>query len=69
MGTTILLVEKNANLALAVADYADIMKNKRIVLDGYPEDLRENADGREFYLGLTKIGQRKTYRDVKRKKR
>ena len=68
-GTTILLVEQNANLTLGVADYAYIMENGRIVLDGYPADLRENADVREFYLGLTEVGQRKSYRAVKHYKR
>ncbi len=68
-GTTILLVEQNANLALGVADYAYIMESGRIVLDGYPDDLRENADVREFYLGLTEVGGRKSYRDVKHYKR
>ncbi|MFO3796242.1 MAG: ABC transporter ATP-binding protein [Anaerolineales bacterium] len=67
--TTILLVEQNANLALQVADYAYIMENGRIVLEGYPADLRENADVREFYLGLSEIGQRKSYREVKHYKR
>jgi branched-chain amino acid transport system ATP-binding protein len=68
-GTTILLVEQNANLTLSVADYVYIMENGRIVLDGYPNDLRENADVREFYLGLTDVGQRKSYREVKHYKR
>ncbi len=68
-GTTILLVEQNANLALQVADYAYIMENGRIVLEGYPNDLRENADVREFYLGLSEVGQRKSYREVKHYKR
>ena len=68
-GTTILLVEQNANLTLSVADYAYIMENGRIVLEGYPDDLRNNADVREFYLGLTEVGSRKSYRDVKHYKR
>ncbi len=68
-GTTILLVEQNANLTLGVADYAYIMENGRIVLEGYPDILRENADVREFYLGLTEVGQRKSYREVKHYKR
>lgn len=67
--TTILLVEQNANLTLEVADHAYIMENGRIVLDGHPDDLRKNADVREFYLGLTEVGQRKSYRDVKHYKR
>lgn len=67
--TTILLVEQNANMTLRVADYAYIMENGRIVLEGYPSDLRENADVREFYLGLSAIGERKSYREVKHYKR
>ncbi len=66
---TILLVEQNARLALDVADYAYIMESGRIVLDGTPESLKANADVREFYLGLTEVGQRKSYRDVKHYKR
>lgn len=68
-GTTILLVEQNANLALNVADYAYIMENGRVVLDGAPKDLVENADVREFYLGLSEVGERKSYRNVKHYKR
>ena len=68
-GTTILLVEQNARLALKVANYAYIMESGRIVLDGDPADLRENADVREFYLGLTEVGRRKSYREVKHYKR
>lgn len=67
--TTILLVEQNALLALDIAHYAYIMENGRIVMDGEPDNLRENADVREFYLGLTEVGQRKSYRDVKHYKR
>lgn len=68
-GTTILLVEQNAKLALDVADYAYIMENGRIVLTGEPATLKENADVREFYLGLNEVGTRKSYRDVKHYKR
>jgi branched-chain amino acid transport system ATP-binding protein len=67
--TTILLVEQNAKLALEVADYAYIMENGRIVLDGEPAHLSDNADVREFYLGLNEVGTRKSYRDVKHYKR
>ncbi|MCP4425309.1 MAG: ABC transporter ATP-binding protein, partial [Chloroflexi bacterium] len=52
-----------------VADYAYIMENGRIVLDGEPEALKSNADVREFYLGLNEVGARKSYRDVKHYKR
>lgn len=68
-GTTVLLVEQNARLALEVAHYAYIMENGRVVLDGSPTDLKDNADVREFYLGLNEIGSRKSYRDVKHYKR
>ncbi|MGB4802587.1 MAG: ABC transporter ATP-binding protein, partial [Anaerolineae bacterium] len=67
--TTILLVEQNARLALSIADYAYIMENGRIVLEGDPAALRDNADVREFYLGLTDVGQRKSYREIKHYKR
>ncbi|NTU85263.1 MAG: ABC transporter ATP-binding protein [Chloroflexales bacterium] len=68
-GTTILLVEQNARLALDAADHAYIMENGRIVLDGAPADLKDNADVREFYLGLNEVGGRKSYREVKHYKR
>lgn len=67
--TTILLVEQNARLALDNADYAYIMENGRIVLAGAPHELKDNADVREFYLGLNEIGTRKSYREVKHYKR
>lgn len=68
-GVSLLVVEQNANVALQVADYAYVMENGRIVLDGPTAQLRENADIKEFYLGLTSVGERKSYRDVKHYKR
>jgi branched-chain amino acid transport system ATP-binding protein len=68
-GVSILLVEQNAHVALQVADYAYVMENGRVVLDGAAEQLKENADIKEFYLGLTQVGGRKSYRDVKHYKR
>jgi branched-chain amino acid transport system ATP-binding protein len=65
----ILLVEQNARLALEVADYAYVMETGRIVLDGPADQLAENEDIREFYLGLTQLGERKSYREVKHYKR
>jgi branched-chain amino acid transport system ATP-binding protein len=67
--TTFLLVEQNATMALSIAEFAYIMENGRVVLDGTPDDLRNNADVREFYLGLTEVGKRKSYREVKHYKR
>jgi branched-chain amino acid transport system ATP-binding protein len=68
-GTTILLVEQNARTALDIADYGYIMEGGRIVLEGETNRLRDNEDVKEFYLGLTEVGQRKSYRDVKHYKR
>jgi branched-chain amino acid transport system ATP-binding protein len=45
------------------------MENGRIVLDDSVEKIRENADVKEFYLGLTEVGKKKSYRDVKHYKR
>jgi len=66
---TVLLVEQNATLALAIADHGYVMENGRIVLEGAANTLRENADIKEFYLGLTEVGGRKSYREVKHYKR
>ena len=52
MGTTILLVEQNARLALEVARRAAILEGGRIVLQGTPAELAENQDVRDVYLGL-----------------
>ncbi|HEX6385944.1 MAG TPA: ABC transporter ATP-binding protein [Anaerolineae bacterium] len=68
-GVSILLVEQNANVALKTANYAYVMENGRIVLDGPAGQLAQNADIKEFYLGLTQVGERKSYRDVKHYKR
>jgi len=66
---TVLLVEQNAALALQIAEHGYVMENGRLVLDGPAAALRENADIKEFYLGLTEVGARKSYRDVKHYKR
>ena len=68
-GVSILVVEQNANVALRAADYAYVMENGRIVLDGTADQLADNADIKEFYLGLTAVGERKSYRNVKHYKR
>ncbi|MGE0660755.1 MAG: ABC transporter ATP-binding protein [Reyranellaceae bacterium] len=66
---TVLLVEQNATLALEVADHGYVMESGRIVLEGSADQLRENSDIKEFYLGLNEVGTRKSYRDVKHYKR
>lgn len=68
-GVSILLVEQNAHIALAHAEFAYVMETGRIVLDGPARQLADNADIKEFYLGLTQLGERKSYRDVKHYKR
>lgn len=66
---SILLVEQNAKLALSVAPYAYVMENGRIVMDDTAAKLLENPDIKDFYLGLTDVGGRKSFRDVKHYKR
>jgi len=66
---SILLVEQNVKLALATAPYAYVLENGRVVMDGPAEGLRENPDIRDFYLGLTELGVRKSFRAVKHYKR
>lgn len=66
---SMLLVEQNARAALSLAQHGYVMENGRIVLDGTGENLRGNADIREFYMGLGAVGERKSYRDIKHYKR
>lgn len=68
-GISILLVEQNAKLALNVAPYAYVMETGRIVMDDTSDKLSDNEDIKDFYLGLTDKGGRKSFRDVKHYKR
>jgi len=63
--TAILLVEQNAMAALSIADYGYVMEGGKIVLDDKAEDLKENKDIQEFYLGFSELG-RKSFREGKR---
>ncbi|MCL6551856.1 MAG: ABC transporter ATP-binding protein [Firmicutes bacterium] len=65
---TILLVEQNARMALQLASYGYVMENGKIVLDGPADRLREDADVKEFYLGMNRTGRRQ-FTDVKSYKR
>ena len=67
--TTILLVEQNARIALAIADYGYVMENGRVVLDGDAGKLQANEDIRHFYLGGPSDGRSKKYQDLKFYKR
>jgi len=68
-GIGILLVEQNTRAALAITTYGYVMENGRTVLEGSSEKLKDNEDVREFYLGLTRVGERKSFRDAKHYKR
>ena len=68
-GVAILLVEQNARIGLALSTHGYVMESGRIVLDGPSEKLLENEDVKEFYLGLSEMGKRKSYREVKHYKR
>jgi branched-chain amino acid transport system ATP-binding protein len=68
LGIAILLVEQSAAAALDIADYAYVMENGRIVLDGDRERLAGNQDIQEFYLGQGSAGRR-SYREVKQYRR
>jgi branched-chain amino acid transport system ATP-binding protein len=65
----ILLVEQNAKAALGIANDGYVMENGRIVLGGPAERLRDNEDIREFYMGLSAVGSKKSYREVKHYRR
>lgn len=67
--TSILLVEQNAMASLGIAQYGYVMENGRIVMDGSAEKLIDNEDIKEFYLGLSEVGKRRSYRDIKHYKR
>src|SRR5271154_756645 len=67
-GVSFLLAEQNTNLALQYASYGYILETGRLVMDGEAAAVRENADVREFYLGMS-AGDRKSFRDVKSYKR
>ena len=68
-GLTMLIVEQNAAMALSLAHEGYVMENGKIVLKGSAEELRNNDDIKEFYLGLSEMGARKSYRDVKHYRR
>ena len=66
-GTTILLVEQNANMALNAADYGYVLENGRIVMEDRCDVLRDKEDIREFYLGMKDAGVRGERRWKKKK--
>jgi branched-chain amino acid transport system ATP-binding protein len=68
LGIAILLVEQSAAAALEIADYAYVLENGRVVLDGDRDRLKGHQDVQEFYLGQTN-GDRRSYRDIKQYRR
>jgi branched-chain amino acid transport system ATP-binding protein len=68
LGVTILLVEQNARAALSVASYGYVMEQGKVVLDGTADELRDNEDVKEFYLGGAG-DKRKSFKNLKSFKR
>ena len=68
-GTSVLLIEQNAKMALSIAHRGYIMETGKMVMDGDPAKLLKDEDVKEFYLGLGATGEQKSFRDVKHYKR
>lgn len=64
-GTTLILVEQNAHMALQIAHYGYVMEDGKVVLESAAMELRENPDVKEFYLGTAASGKLKSYDEVK----
>jgi branched-chain amino acid transport system ATP-binding protein len=69
-GTSVLLIEQNAMMALSIANYGYIMETGKIVMDGDPKKLLADDDVKEFYLGLHgEEGSKKSFKEIKHYKR
>jgi branched-chain amino acid transport system ATP-binding protein len=69
-GTSVLLIEQNAMMALSIADYGYVMEQGKVVMDGPGQQLLADDDVREFYLGLhSDGGEKRSFRDAKHYKR
>lgn len=66
---TILLVEQNARISLAISDFGLILENGRFVMKGNSKELMEDKDVREFYMGIKSEDSIKGHQRWKRKKR
>lgn len=62
---SVLVVEQNALAALEIADHGYVMENGRVVLDGPAAELAANQDIKEFFLGQSGVGGRRSYREMK----
>ena len=68
-GTSVLLIEQNAKMALSIAHHGYIMETGKVVMDDDPARLLKDDDVKEFYLGLHATGEQRSFRDVKHYKR
>ena len=64
-GTSVVLVEQNASMALSIADVGYVLENGRVVKDGPGPELRDDPDIREFYLGIAGGDERQSFRELK----
>ncbi|MGH9191219.1 MAG: ABC transporter ATP-binding protein [Acidimicrobiales bacterium] len=64
-GTSVLLVEQNATMALAIADRGVVLEQGRVVRSGSGAELLADRNIREFYLGMSQAAERRSFRDVK----
>jgi branched-chain amino acid transport system ATP-binding protein len=64
-GTSVLLVEQNATMALAIATYGLVLEQGRVVREGPGDELLADRNIREFYLGMSPASERRSFRDVK----
>jgi branched-chain amino acid transport system ATP-binding protein len=64
-GTSVLLVEQNATMALAIAGYGLVLEQGRVVRSGPGDELLADRNIREFYLGMSPAAERRSFRDVK----
>ena len=65
LGITVLLVEQNAGVALAIADYGYVLENGRVVLEGAAAELRGRREIQESYLGQASGEERRSYRALR----
>jgi len=68
-GVSILLVEQNAEMALSFVSHGYVLENGRIVLSDASEKLRDNPEVKEFYLGMSVSGQRRSFAEARYRKR
>jgi branched-chain amino acid transport system ATP-binding protein len=64
-GTSVLLVEQNATMALAIADHGVVLEQGRVVRSGSGGELLADRNIREFYLGMSQAAQRRSFRNLK----